>query len=49
LISVLQRVDSASASASVKVKNKIIGNIDRGFVILLGITKTDKKKCRLFS
>lgn len=40
LISVLQRVDSAS----VKVKNKIIGNINRGFVILLGITKTDKKK-----
>ena len=40
LISVLQRVDSGS----VKVKNKIIGNIDQGFVILLGITKTDKKK-----
>ena len=39
LISVLQRVDSGS----VKVKNKIVGKISRGFVILLGISKTDKE------
>jgi D-tyrosyl-tRNA(Tyr) deacylase len=39
LISVLQRVDSGL----VKVKNKIICKIDRGFVIFLGISKTDKK------
>ena len=39
LISVLQRVDSGS----VKVKNKTVGNINRGFVILLGISKSDKE------
>ena len=39
LISVLQRVDSGS----VKVKNKIVGKISRGFVILLGISKSDKE------
>ena len=39
LISVLQRVDSGS----VKVKNKIIGKIYKGFVILLGISKSDKE------
>ena len=39
LISVLQRVDSGS----VKVKNKIVGKINRGFVILLGISKSDKE------
>ena len=38
LISVLQRVDSGS----VKVKNKIV-KINRGFVILLGISKSDKE------
>ena len=39
MISVLQRVDSGL----VKVKNKIVGKIDRGFVVFLGISKTDKK------
>ena len=39
MISVLQRVDSGS----VKVKNKIVGKISRGFVILLGISKADKE------
>ena len=39
LIAVLQRVDSGS----VKVKNKIVGKISRGFVILLGISKADKE------
>ena len=39
LISVLQRVDSGS----VKVKNKLVGKINRGFVILLGISKSDKE------
>ena len=39
LIAVLQRVDSGS----VKVKNIIVGKINRGFVILLGISKSDKE------
>ena len=39
LIAVLQRVDSGS----VKVKNIIVGKINRGYVILLGISKSDKE------
>jgi len=37
---VIQRV----SSASVKVNNKIVGQINKGFVVLLGITHTDTEK-----
>jgi D-aminoacyl-tRNA deacylase len=37
---VIQRV----SSSSVKVDNKIVGQIDKGFVVLLGIAHDDTKK-----
>ena len=37
---VIQRV----SCASVKVDNKIVGQINKGFVVLLGITHTDTEK-----
>lgn len=37
---VIQRV----THASVKVDNKIVGKIDKGFLVLIGITQTDTKE-----
>ena len=37
---VIQRVKEAS----VKVDNKIVGSIDKGFLVLVGITHTDTKQ-----
>ena len=39
MIAVIQR----TKSGAVKVKEKIIGQIDKGFVIFLGVTDTDKE------
>jgi D-tyrosyl-tRNA(Tyr) deacylase len=39
LIAVIQR----TKSGAVKVKEKIIGQIDKGFVIFLGVTDTDRE------
>ncbi len=36
----IQRV----SSASVKVNNKIVGSINKGFLVLLGVTHTDTKE-----
>ena len=32
------------ANAKVEVDNKVVGKIDRGFLVLLGVTHTDTKK-----
>ena len=40
MIAVIQR----TKLGAVKVKDKIIGQIDKGFVIFLGVTDTDKGK-----
>lgn len=43
---VIQRVKNASVS----VDNKIVGKINQGLLVLLGIKNSDtKKRCRLFS